>query len=102
MHFFAWNGDILAKIVPNAEWVVVVGYSSRGPKEEHLKVRTAKRLSIGLKEPYFPGHLNIHAKNSSQIQEILRHLLHWKIAKQPQRSEGALLSKPVTSKFHNP
>ena len=81
---------------------MVVGYSSRGPKEEHLKVRTAKRLSIGLKEPYFPGHLNIHAKNSSQIQEILRHLLHWKIAKQPQRNEGPLLSKPVTSKFHNP
>ena len=40
-----------------------------GPKEEHLKVRTAKRLRIGLKElSYFPeGHLNIHARGSSQI-----------------------------------
>ena len=71
MQFFAWNGDILAKIVkkPNAEWVLRLYQRVEGPKEEHLKVRTAKRLRIGLKElSYFPeGHLNIHARSSSQI-----------------------------------
>ena len=113
MQFFAWNGDILAKIVkkPNAEWVLRLYQRVEGPKEEHLKVRTAKRLRIGLKElSYFPeGHLNIHARGSSQIYTTyshhLRHLLlpefpELEIAKQSSLGFG-LLSQ-VTSKFHNP
>ena len=79
MQFFAWNGDILAKIVkkPNAEWVLRLYQRVEGPKEEHLKV----------------------------LSHHLRHLLlpefpELEIAKQSSLGFG-LLSQ-VTSKFHNP
>ena len=49
-------------------------YESWGPKEEHLKVRTAKRLRIGLKElSYFPeGHLNIHVRSQESSSQIYK------------------------------